>query len=211
MQITLIDVGKRFNRQWIFKGIDTTFEENKSYALVGNNGSGKSTLLQLIYNYQTISKGQILYEFDQHRLEENDLIHKIAFAAPYLELIEEFSLNEMLRFHFDFLPKLPGTSLHEMITDAGLAGNENKQIRYFSSGMKQRLKLVLALFSDTPLLLLDEPCSNLDEQGIAWYRKIIQEQSGKRTIIIASNQLFEYDFCDTVLNITYFKPLPNPQ
>lgn len=211
MQITLSDIGKRFNRQWIFKGIHTTFEDAKSYALTGNNGSGKSTLLQLIYNYQTISKGQIKYEYEQQVLEENDLIHKIAFAAPYLELIEEFSLNEMLRFHFNFLPKQHGTSLHEMIIEAGLAGNENKQIRYFSSGMKQRLKLVLALFSDTPLLLLDEPCSNLDEQGIAWYRKMIQEQLGKRTIIIASNQLFEYDFCDTVLNITYFKPLPNPQ
>ncbi len=210
MQITLIDIGKRFNRQWIFKGIDTTFENSKSYALVGNNGSGKSTLLQLIYNYQTISKGQIKYVFEQQVLEENDLIHKIAFAAPYLELIEEFTMNEMLRFHFDFLPKQSGISLHEMIMDAGLTGNEHKQIRYFSSGMKQRLKLILALFSYTPLLLLDEPCSNLDEQGIAWYRKIIQEQLGKRTIIIASNQLFEYDFCESVINISYFKPLPNP-
>jgi ABC-type multidrug transport system ATPase subunit len=72
--------------------------------------------------------------------------------------------------------------------------------------MKQRLKLLMAVYADTPLLLLDEPCSNLDNQGIEWYRNLVQTQLKKRTIIIASNQLFEYDFCDSTLSVHDFKP-----
>ncbi len=210
MQITLKDIGKRFNRQWIFKGVNMVFEAGKAYALVGNNGSGKSTLLQLIYNFQTISKGEIIYKVKETELSENELIHQMAFAAPYLELIEEFTLNEMLDFHFGFFKQIKGSTYSEMIADCGLAGNENKFIKHFSSGMKQRLKLVLALNSESPLLLFDEPCSNLDEQGINWYRNAVQKQLGKRTILIASNQSFEYDFCDQVLNIVDFKPVPIP-
>ncbi len=206
MQVTLTDIGKRFNRQWIFKGVNAVFEANKAYALVGNNGSGKSTLLQLIYNFQTISKGEISYHLENRSISEDDLIHQIAFAAPYLELIEEFTLNEMLTFHFGFFKLRAGSSLSEIITDCGLAGNENKFIKHFSSGMKQRLKLALSFYAESPLLLLDEPCSNLDEQGISWYRESIQKQLGMRTIIIASNQSFEHDFCDQVLNIADFRP-----
>ncbi|MBU3662835.1 MAG: ATP-binding cassette domain-containing protein [Bacteroidetes bacterium] len=207
MQVELIDIGKRFNRQWIFKGINHTFLSNSATALTGNNGSGKSTLLQLIYNFQTFSKGNISYTFNQELLTEEALQGQMVFAAPYLDLPEEFTLNEMLAFHFKLLPLCLGSNLSEILLNSGLQGNEHKFIKHFSSGMKQRLKLVLALFSDTPLLLLDEPCTNLDEKGTAWYRDTIQSQLGKRTIIIASNQTQEYDFCTQVLNVTSFKPL----
>ena len=205
MQVTLTNLGKRFNKQWIFKAINKVFDSNKTYALVGNNGSGKSTLIQLIYNYQTISKGEITYLLDGKKLEEAELVSRIAFVAPYLELIEEFTLLEMLDFHFALISKQANIHLNELISSCGLAGNENKQIRYFSSGMKQRLKLILAFAADSPLLLLDEPCSNLDESGISWYRTMVLQQVGKRTVIIASNQQFEYDFCDEVLNVTDYK------
>ncbi|MCG9880510.1 MAG: ATP-binding cassette domain-containing protein [Bacteroidia bacterium] len=205
MEIILQDIGKKFNRQWIFKGISTHVHSGSSLALVGNNGSGKSTLLQIIYNYQTFSKGSINYCLNQKNLEEEDLVGKMAFAAPYLELLEEFTLQELLIFHFSILPKQREVSLEEMVTSCGLSGQENKPVKYFSSGMKQRLKLIMALFSDTPVLLLDEPCSNLDNQGIEWYRDLVQTQLKKRTIIIASNQLFEYDFCENSLAITDYK------
>lgn len=207
MQVELIDIGKRFNKQWIFKGINHTFLSNSATALTGNNGSGKSTLLQLIYNFQTFSKGTISYTFNKELLAEEALLGKMVLAAPYLDLPEEFTLNEMLAFHFKLLPLRIGSNLNEILLQSGLQGNEHKFIKHFSSGMKQRLKLILALYSDTPLLLLDEPCTNLDEKGIAWYREIIKAQFEKRTIIIASNQTLEYDFCTEVLNVTSFKPL----
>jgi ABC-type multidrug transport system ATPase subunit len=206
VQITLSDIGKKFNRQWVFKGINLEILSQQSLALVGNNGSGKSTLIQIIFNFQTYSKGSINYWLNQKLLTEEELVGKIAFAAPYLELFEDFTLIEMLQFHFKLIPKQADISLEEMISNGGLGGQENKAVKYFSSGMKQRLKLLMAIYADTPLLLLDEPCSNLDNQGIEWYRNLVQTQLKKRTIIIASNQLFEYDFCDSTLSVQDFKP-----
>ena len=206
MQITLSDIGKKFNRQWVFKGINLEISSQQSLALVGNNGSGKSTLIQIIFNFQTYSKGSINYWLNQKLLTEEELVGKISLAAPYLELFEDFTLIEMLQFHFKLIPKQAGISLEEMISNGGLGGQENKAVKYFSSGMKQRLKLLMAVYADTPLLLLDEPCSNLDNQGIEWYRNLVQTQLKKRTIIIASNQLFEYDFCDSTLSVHDFKP-----
>jgi ABC-type multidrug transport system ATPase subunit len=204
--ITLSDIGKKFNRQWVFKGINLEISSQQSLALVGNNGSGKSTLIQIIFNFQTYSKGSINYWLNQKLLTEEELVGKISLAAPYLELFEDFTLIEMLQFHFKLIPKQADISLEEMISNGGLGGQENKAVKYFSSGMKQRLKLLMAVYADTPLLLLDEPCSNLDNQGIEWYRNLVQTQLKKRTIIIASNQLFEYDFCDSTLSVHDFKP-----
>jgi ABC-type multidrug transport system ATPase subunit len=206
VQITLSDIGKKFNRQWVFKGINLEISSQQSLALVGNNGSGKSTLIQIIFNFQTYSKGSINYWLNQKLLTEEELVGKISLAAPYLELFEDFTLIEMLQFHFKLIPKQADISLEEMISNGGLGGQENKAVKYFSSGMKQRLKLLMAIYADTPLLLLDEPCSNLDNQGIEWYRNLVQTQLKKRTIIIASNQLFEYDFCDSTLSVQDFKP-----
>jgi ABC-type multidrug transport system ATPase subunit len=206
VQITLHDIGKKFNRQWVFKGINLEISSQQSLAFVGNNGSGKSTLIQIIFNFQTYSKGSINYWLNQKLLTEEELVGKISLAAPYLELFEDFTLIEMLQFHFKLIPKQVDISLEEMISNGGLGGQENKAVKYFSSGMKQRLKLLMAVYADTPLLLLDEPCSNLDNQGIEWYRNLVQTQLKKRTIIIASNQLFEYDFCDSTLSVHDFKP-----
>jgi len=208
LKITLSNIGKKFNRQWIFRDIDWVFEPRETTALVGNNGSGKSTLLQLIYNYQTYSKGSISYELNGAILSEEHLVGKVSFAAPYLELLEDFSLMEMLHFHFKLVSVQPEITFAHMIAACGLSEQEDKPIKYFSSGMKQRLKLIIAIYADTPLLLLDEPCSNLDEQGILWYRNLMQTQLGKRSIIIASNQLFEYDFCDKQLPLVDFKKKP---
>lgn len=205
MEINLTDVGKRYNRQWIFKGINYQIRSNSSLALVGNNGSGKSTLLQLIYNYQTISKGSITYRLQGRAVDDQDLYNHFSFVAPYLDLPEEFTLNEIWDFNFSLKKLKPGIQKKQVFENCGLAGNENKYIKHFSSGMKQRLKLILALYADTPVLLLDEPCSNLDKNGIIWYRKTMFEMLGSRTILVASNQLDEYDFCEGRIEMHEFK------
>lgn len=205
MEINLTDVGKRYNRQWIFKGINYQIRSNSSLALVGNNGSGKSTLLQLIYNYQTISKGSITYRLQGRAVDDQDLYNHFSFVAPYLDLPEEFTLNEIWDFNFSLKKLKPGIQKNQVFENCGLAGNENKYIKHFSSGMKQRLKLILALYADTPVLLLDEPCSNLDKNGIIWYRKTMFEMLGSRTILVASNQLDEYDFCEGRIEMHEFK------
>lgn len=204
MQITLEQVGKKFNRQWLFTGLSFIFKDNASYAITGNNGSGKSTLLQLLYGFQSPSKGSIIH-FHEQAVQPAAVHAHAAFVAPYLELPEELTLIEMLQFHFQFKEKAGAYSLDDMITLSRLEGSRDKQIRFFSSGMKQRLKLALAFFSSSPLLLLDEPCSNLDAQGIAWYRDHMKELLGQRTVIIASNQEMEFDFCDEVLKMADYQ------
>lgn len=205
MQISLQNIGRRFNREWIFKGIDYTFEEAGSYAILGANGSGKSTLLQVLNGSLVPSAGAITYTNGTVNIEPGDIFNYLSLAAPYLEVIEDFTLNEMIDFHFRFKPYRLGMDKEAVAGILNLQGSRNKAIRYFSSGMKQRLKLALAFCADTPILMLDEPTANLDNQGIDWYLGLIEQYSAGRLTIICSNQQHEYSFCANTLSIADYK------
>jgi ABC-type multidrug transport system ATPase subunit len=205
MKITLIDAGKRFNRDWIFRHLSYAFTQGHSYSITGPNGSGKSTLLQAIAGAIGISEGSSRYETGEHEVPPDHVYRHISLAAPYLDLIEEMTVTEFLRFHESFKPLLPSCSVGYIITRMGLQAAAHKQIRYYSSGMKQRVKLAQAVFSDTPTLLLDEPCTNLDAEGIDLYRQLIRDHAGKRLVIVSSNDPQEYDFCENTLSILDYK------
>lgn len=205
MNITLQNIGRRFNRDWIFRGIDYTFNSGQSYAILGPNGSGKSTLLQVLNASLSPSAGTISYTFQGKPVEADQVFNYLSLAAPYLELIEEFTLNEMVDFHFKFKKYSNGLNKKELINLLNLSKSENKLIRYFSSGMKQRLKLILAFCADTPILMLDEPTSNLDTQGVDWYLSLVEQFAHNRLTIICSNQEQEYGFCDKRLSISDYK------
>jgi ABC-type multidrug transport system ATPase subunit len=203
MQITLTNVGKRFNREWIFRHFSYQFGENKKYAITGSNGSGKSTLLQVMAGALTHNEGNVDFALQQKNIESEQHYQHISIAAPYLELIEEMTSGEFLHFHRQFKPlTLPDIDILEI---AGLKKAINKQIRYYSSGMKQRLKLVQAFFCNAPVLLLDEPTTNLDAEGIALYMQLIKDYTADKLIIISSNDLQEYSFCDAVIAIGDYK------
>ena len=214
MKITLIDAGKRFNRDWIFRHLSYEFLPRQHYAITGPNGSGKSTLLQVIAGAIGISEGSIRYEHASAPAPISapapeipaDLAYRyLSLSAPYLDLIEEMTATEFLRFHHSFKPFLPSFSIPGILSAVGLEAAANKQIRFFSSGMKQRIKLAQALFSDTPVVLLDEPTTNLDAEGIALYQRLIREYSGGRLVIVSSNDVQEYDFCEKVIDIREYK------
>jgi len=195
MHITLTNTGKRFNREWIFRHCDYEFVSGKSYAITGSNGSGKSTLLQVIAGALMHNEGSVNYSDSS----EINVHHHISIAAPYLELIEEMTAKEMLEFHAQFKPlTLPVEKILEAV---GLANAANKQLRNFSSGMKQRLKLAQAFFSDTPVLLLDEPTTNLDAEGIDLYLQLIKDHTKGRLVIVSSNDKQEYAFCEEIIAI----------
>lgn len=204
MQVVLKSLTKKYNKQVIFTNLDYTFEANETYALVGHNGSGKSTLIQIIYNYNTISKGEINYYLNNELVEENAQ-QFMAFAAPYVDLPEELTLQEIIDFHFSIKQKRTNINIEQLLVDANLSEHTNKMIKHFSSGMKQRAKLILAFATEADLLLLDEPCSNFDNAGIAWYQQCINLLLGKCTIIVSSNQLYEYEFCQHTLDILKYK------
>jgi ABC-type multidrug transport system ATPase subunit len=209
MRITLTDAGKRFNRDWIFRHLDHEFFPGHSYAITGSNGSGKSTLLQAIAGAIDLSEGRVGYEMAgaaaARVLAPEQVYRHLSLAAPYLEVIEEMTVTEFLAFHQGFKPFLPDLSVKDIIRQVGLESAADKQIRYYSSGMKQRVRLAQALFSDSSLLLLDEPTTNLDSDGISLYRRLTQEYGSGRIVIVSSNDHQEYDFCDEIINIMKYK------
>ena len=205
MNITLQNIGRRFNREWIFRGIDYTFTSGESYAILGSNGSGKSTLLQVLNGSLSPSAGTISYELDEKNITAEDVFVHLSLAAPYLELIEEFTLTEMIALHFKFKNYKAGMDTKAVIDLLAMDNSKNKLIKYFSSGMKQRLKLALAFCADTPLLMLDEPTSNLDAQGVDWYLDLVERFAKDRLTIVCSNQPHEYGFCGKQLSIADYK------
>lgn len=205
MEITLKNIGRRFNRDWIFRNVNYSFLKGNSYAILGRNGSGKSTLLQLIAGSLTPSEGTVDIFLNGKPCDPDEVYHSLSIAAPYLELIEEFTLSEMIDFHFKFKSNLPGLDKKTILEILELQKAKNKALKYFSSGMKQRTKLALAICSDTPLLLLDEPASNLDAEAISWYLDLIKTYTPGRTVIVCSNQEFEYSFCQHQIRISDYK------
>lgn len=201
MQISLSDCGKRFNRDWIFRKFSFRFNPGSSYAITGPNGSGKSTLLQCIAGAVSLSEGKIEYE----NTEPDNAFRYLSLAAPYQEVIEEMTLLEFLSFHHKFKPFISGLSITEIISLISLEKASGKQIRYFSSGMKQRVKLAQAIFSDTPCVLLDEPCTNLDIDGINLYHRLINNYCNERMVIVSSNDIQEYGFCKETISILDYK------
>jgi len=203
MEITLQNTGKRFNREWIFRHCSVNFSTTKKYAITGSNGSGKSTLLQVIAGALMFNEGTITVKQDQAIIENELFFKNISIAAPYLELIEEMTAKEFLQFHHSFKPLTAG--YQEALQIVQLEKASNKQIRYFSSGMKQRLKLAQAFLSKAPVLLLDEPTTNLDADGMALYHSLIQNYTEEKLVIISSNDKQEYAFCDEVIAIGNYK------
>ena len=205
IEIQLEEASKRFQYEWIFKNLSLTISQGQSIALTGSNGSGKSTLLKCISGAIPISSGHILFKQFDKILPESDWFNFLTISAPYLELPEEFTLTELIDFHFKFKSPLNGISKAEILEIIYLEAHADKVISQFSSGMKQRLKLGLALLSEVPIVLLDEPTSNLDRKGIQWYQELIDQYRQNRILIVCSNEPREYEFCQQKVVLEDYK------
>lgn len=205
MKIKLDGVGKRYRREWILRDINLELEPAGRYAVAGPNGSGKSTFLRMLSGHLSPSRGTISFIEDQQPLAQIDIYQYLAFAAPYIELIEEFTLLEALHFHQGFRPFLPGLTPLGLIDLLGLKNASNLPIVQFSSGMKQRLKLALACTTEARFILLDEPTTNLDTQGMNWYQELLETYLGDRLVVIASNIPADYQVCTETIDILAHK------
>lgn len=204
MVIDLENTGRRFNQEWIFRNLTYQFHAGGRYAVLGPNGSGKSTLLSVILGNLSPSEGTIRYA-EGKEVSTEEIYGYLSFAAPYLDLIEEFTLQETIDFHFKFKRFYKGLNQDAVLEVLGLAKSQDKALKYFSSGMKQRTKLVLACCTDSKILLLDEPTSNLDKEGMSWYHRLIENFTTDKMIIVGSNQEEEYSFCNHFVRITDYK------
>lgn len=205
LKIQVQKAAKRFHYEWIFKNLDLELSSGDSLAITGGNGSGKSTLLKCLSGATPLTQGSIAYQTEEGLLAEEVWFRSLTIAAPYMELPEEFTLLEAIDFHFKFKKPLGHSSPQELVALLGLEKHQQKALAQFSSGMKQRVKLGLAIFSEAPLLLLDEPTSNLDKQGIAWYLDTIEQHTKDRITVVCSNETREYEFCQNKIRLEDYK------
>lgn len=205
MKIDLTNVGKRYNREWIFRNLNFSFDIHKRYAITGPNGSGKSTLLQVIAGAALYNEGDIKYSILNRQISPEAVYKNISFSGPYLDLIEEMTLTEFFNFHNKMKGWVSSLDTRQIIILLRLEKSAHKQIRNFSSGMKQRVKIAQAIFSNVPAILLDEPATNLDEEGIQLYNFLIEKYCEKRLVIISSNDKKEYLFCEEVIDMMNYK------
>lgn len=206
INIKVDNLGKKFGREWIFRNLSLSILPQEKIVLLGGNGSGKSTLLQVLANYQMSNEGTIQYHVNRAEVGTEEVYKYLSIATPYLELIEEFTLLEMIEHHQHFKPFQSNLSTKQVVAICELESARNKFIRNFSSGMKQRVRLALSILSDCPLLLLDEPISNLDAKAIDWYKSMIQTYAMHKTILVCSNKIKdEYEFCSKEINVEDYK------
>ncbi|MCS7035975.1 MAG: ABC transporter ATP-binding protein [Saprospiraceae bacterium] len=205
MTIALTQAGKRFGYEWIFRGLTFRFEAGVRYALSGPNGSGKSTLMKVLCGHLSLSKGEIRFEENGQVLEPDAVYRRVSMAAPYIELIEELTLSELVRFHERMRPFRPGITAKNVLDLLQLKGARHKAIRFFSSGMKQRVRLALAICTEAPVLLLDEPTTNLDATGAYWYAELLHAHSTGRIVVVASNIPDDLRECTRTLSILDYK------
>ncbi|MEM9339480.1 MAG: ATP-binding cassette domain-containing protein [Bacteroidota bacterium] len=193
MNIKAENLGKKFRKHWVFRNLNFDVQEGALTAVTGNNGSGKSTLLQILSGYLTPSEGDIYLNKSKIGIEDH---HLIGFAAPYIELPEEFSFEEFMTFHSTF--RETHFSIGEMAERSSLP--LMKPMTDFSTGMKQRAQLCTIFYFKNELLFMDEPTANLDAEGFEWWAK--ETELLKTTTVIASNQEREIDICQENISLS---------
>ncbi|MCG8310471.1 MAG: ATP-binding cassette domain-containing protein [Cytophagales bacterium] len=205
MEIQLKNVAKKFNKEWIFRNLNLDLFQHDNISITGPNGSGKSTLLLIIAGSLLPTSGKVMYRLNGKKIDAENIYAYLSLVSPALSLPEDFTLSEFIAFHFNFKKLKSGHDINELPSKFRLEKSKNKYIKNFSTGMKQRLKLGIAFYADTPLLMLDEPATNLDGNGMDWYFEEIEKIIQEKMIFVCSNRSDEYAFCKKNLNILEYK------
>lgn len=206
MEIQFRQAGRKFPGQTVFQQVDLNIESGSRWSILGGNGSGKSTFLKTAFGALSLSEGQIQHYSKGQALDLQSAALRIAYAAPYLELIEELAVKEFLQRYAAFRPFRADARTDYILERTLLAEAAQRKIRFLSSGMKQRLRLGIALLSEAELVILDEPTSNLDRDGVQWYQDFLQEEIGSRTLLIGTNYNNEEAFlCDRQLRVSDYR------
>lgn len=206
VRLAINELSQAYYRKYVFKNVSWERSTQQHLAILGSNGSGKSTLLKTLSGALMPFSGSVVLEVNGRLISPEQQFRYISFAAPYLELIEEYTLIEFLRFYEQLKPWRADFTVERVIEEAYLEEAKDRDLRYFSSGMKQRVKLALAFFTDTPLVFLDEPLSNLDRRGTEWYLGLVAKYTSDRLFFVCSNETEEeYAFCTDSIRIEDYK------
>jgi ABC-type multidrug transport system ATPase subunit len=192
MDIVVENLGKRYSDIPIITDFTHTFTSAQYNGVAGFNGSGKSTLMKMLAGYLTPSKGSIKYIKDNKEVGRDAIFSHIAFTAPYISIINDFTLKENFLFLKKFKPLVQPTTYDDILQILQWKDTRDKPINHFSSGMKQKANLLLAFLVDSSILLLDEPTSYLDVHAREWYHQMLSMYGSGRTVIIASNEVADF-------------------
>ena len=203
MKLSVEEIGKNFGEKKIFRDISFDLSPGMSAVIVGPNGSGKTTLVRIICGLIRPSSGEVKYIKDSKQILMEDIYNRIGFVGPYLELYEELTARENLMF-FAKMKRVPNAveKFSSLMNRLNLNGREDDQVKTYSSGMRQRLKYVFALIGNPEILILDEPTSNLDSDGIERVYDIMMEQKTNNILLLATNDQMDLKYGDFQVEVT---------
>lgn len=190
-RIELINVGLRYDSDAVIKSINAVIETDTVVGVTGPNGSGKSTLLKIIAGHLSPTKGKVDFFSNNRRIQVSEVYKHLTFSAPYIEIPDQMRLRELLIFTSSIKPWKNGWNNHSILELSGLEKSVDKKIGEFSSGMKQRTKLLISIMQQSSILILDEPATNLDATAKEWFENLLSENMSNRIVVIASNEDFD--------------------
>jgi heme exporter protein A len=207
MELTARGVGKRFGRRVIFRRLDLTAVGGRSMAIVGANGSGKSTLVRILAGVMRPTRGTVELKIGDDLISHEERPFRTGLVAPYLDVYDDFSPAENLGFILRARSmREPRERIEAVLGKVDLSDRANDRVATFSSGLRQRMRLAVALVSDPPILLLDEPTSNLDDRGKESVRRILSDcVADGRIVIVATNEASEAEACDDRVSVMDFR------
>lgn len=191
---------KKFNRKIIFEKLNFELFQGSSTAITGRNGSGKSTLIKIIANLISSSSGNLHISHNSEQVKKENFYRYTGFVSPYLNLYDEFTGRENLEIVAD-IRGISRENIDNVLRRVGLYDRRNDLLKIYSSGMKQRLKIAFSILHNPQILLLDEPTSNLDSDGVGIVDDIADEYKKDRILIIATNDSHEKSLCENEINL----------
>ncbi len=207
MYCSVLGLGHRYGSKYLFKGLTFNILTGSLCTLKGNNGTGKSTLLKILTGAMEPVEGEIFYEHNGIKLDQDQLWKMIGMVAPYQELPEELSLMELILFQVDMVPNAGLLNSYLQTADGfGLTPFLKMQISQFSTGMKQKARIVLGMTLGRPIWILDEPTSNLDANAHAYFWSLISAERKNKLILVASNDASDWAYADWFLDLNASSP-----
>jgi len=204
--LTVESINKTFGRRLIFSGINFKLDSSTIFGISGPNGSGKSTLVKIIANIISPSSGKLVHNLNGTEIKPEKLHNHIGLVSPYLVLYDEFSAYENL----NYFSEIRGISfdkekVDKLLNKFLLYNRKDDLVKTYSSGMKQRLKFIFALMHSPQLIILDEPTSNLDDEGKEVVYELVKKEAKKNIVIIASNEKTDLSLCSETIDLKNYK------
>lgn len=199
--IRLHQLGRRFQRQWLFRGVDATFVKGDKVAVLGGNGSGKSSLTSMLAGFLSPSEGEIIWDFNKENIPSEDWWNRIAWCSPALELPLALSISEVIDLYGQMRGFHGRWSKDTILQALDLGAHLEKPMSQLSSGMRQRVKLIVAFSLNADVLILDEPTAHLDAKAIQWFKHHIAQIHHSFVFIASNHDEDEMGICNKKIEI----------